>query len=452
MITNEEKIQFYAELDLLTEGFYQYIHRERTEPDGAITLFKRFIEFYDADWIGILDVDCNLRSWSAQCFYNRETGSTTETLIQTPEIFDSFPHWVETVRRGNPVVITDIEDTKEEYPEEYEKYKLFNVQSVIGVPYHNCNTGVLVVKNPRRFKENYKALNVMAYILTTEIIASQCREHINRMLDSDKITDIKTVKINMLGDFSIEGFNMNITRDDMKSELTRYIVAYLATNPKQYVPVSKFSEGYTGGDKETRWRDYIYKFRSLWRSRAEAPDKYQLIETCESGYRINPEINLITDVDTAINMEQAIDSTSVADTKIQLLLDYYERFSGEFLPGDYSVDWVAQIRADFQNRYSQRVIELLRLLNDKSDFAKVEKISHEMILKHPDSVDFRYWEIVAQWGQRKADAAKASMIAAMNSLEKYAWSMLVQLLIELPNLSEDTKAIFAGFSSHKDMY
>jgi len=52
-VTGEEKILFYDEIERLTQGFYQYMHGERTQPDGAVTLFKRFIDFYDADWMGL---------------------------------------------------------------------------------------------------------------------------------------------------------------------------------------------------------------------------------------------------------------------------------------------------------------------------------------------------------------------------------------------------------------
>jgi len=49
-------------------------------------------------------------------------------------------------------------------------YKRLHVQSVLGVPYRNCGSGLMVVRNPKRFKNCYTGLNIIAYIVTNEIM------------------------------------------------------------------------------------------------------------------------------------------------------------------------------------------------------------------------------------------------------------------------------------------
>ena len=39
------------------------------------------------------------------------------------------------IRNCEPIIIEDIEDIREEAPEEYEMYKRLKVKSVLGVPY-----------------------------------------------------------------------------------------------------------------------------------------------------------------------------------------------------------------------------------------------------------------------------------------------------------------------------
>lgn len=196
-VTIEEKILFYDEIQILTQGFYQYMHGERTQPDGATTLFKRFADFYDADWVGLLDVDCNFESWSAKCFYNAVTGSTTETLIGKPERVATAPSWVDAVRTGKPIIVEDIEDIKDLLPSEYEMYKRLEVNSVIGVPYKNIQMRLIVVKNPKRFKSEALALNVMSYISTMETIAVNRRKNMERHTEPDepsRYEDVHTVE------------------------------------------------------------------------------------------------------------------------------------------------------------------------------------------------------------------------------------------------------------------
>ena len=166
-----EDLLFRKEVMRQFEYFYQYMHGDRKEPDDAETIIKRSIDFFDADWIGLIDFDLEVGAWSTRCFYNKRTGSSTETLIEDAESAEQAKRWVQAIRGGKPIVIEDI---REEAPEEYAMYKRLHVQSVLGVPYKNCGSGLMVVRNPKRFKSCYTALDIIAYIVTNEIIAKQC--------------------------------------------------------------------------------------------------------------------------------------------------------------------------------------------------------------------------------------------------------------------------------------
>ena len=71
------------------------MHGERMEPNEAETILKRSIEFYDADWIGLIDFDLEVGAWSTRCFYNKRTGSSTETLIEDAESAAQAKRWVD---------------------------------------------------------------------------------------------------------------------------------------------------------------------------------------------------------------------------------------------------------------------------------------------------------------------------------------------------------------------
>ena len=82
VFTNEEYKKFTEATMHQAEQLFQYMHGERNEPDDPITVLKRHIQFFDADWIGLIDFDLDLGRWSTKIFYNANTGSSTETLIQ----------------------------------------------------------------------------------------------------------------------------------------------------------------------------------------------------------------------------------------------------------------------------------------------------------------------------------------------------------------------------------
>lgn len=225
-----EDLLFRKEVMRQFEYFYQYMHGDRKEPDDAETIIKRSIDFFDADWIGLIDFDLEVGAWSTRCFYNKRTGSSTETLIEDAESAEQAKRWVQAIRGGKPIVIEDIEDIREEAPEEYAMYKRLHVQSVLGVPYRNCGSGLMVVRNPKRFKSCYTALNIIADIVTNEIIAKQRRDNIFRKQSEYEPTNYETVRINLFNGVTVASKDLFFDEDDMKSETLRFLIAFLSCN------------------------------------------------------------------------------------------------------------------------------------------------------------------------------------------------------------------------------
>ena len=102
-----EDLLFREEVMRQFEYFYQYMHGDRKEPNEVETIFKRSIEFFGADWIGLIDFDLEVGAWSTRCFYNKRTGSSTETLIEDAENAAQAKRWEQAIRGGKPIVIED---------------------------------------------------------------------------------------------------------------------------------------------------------------------------------------------------------------------------------------------------------------------------------------------------------------------------------------------------------
>lgn len=439
----EEKILFYDEIEKLTQGFYQYMHGDRTQPDGAITLFKRFAEFYNADWIGLLDIDCSFRSWSAQCFYNAVTGSTTETLIEKPERFETAPSWVEAVKSGVPIIVEDIEAIKDSLPIEYEMYKRLEVKSVIGVPYRNMNMGLMVVKNPKRFKSEALALNVMSYITTMEVIEVNRRKNIQRHVEATDMLNYNDVRIKLFGEFTIESKDLLIKGEDVKSELIKFAVAYMTVNVGKSFPKEKLSSVYYNGTDTACWPDIIYKFRQKCRELRPAMENQtcDLINTYNSGYGLCKKLNIESDVDTFEKMVKLIDDTGIIDSKIDILKDFYVKYQDDFLPGMTECEWILTSRQDYRRRYIEKMSLMLRLLHGKRDYTSVVRYGTDILKRFPHSVEIRYWQVVALWELGEADILKHSIDAGKEILQEHEWGLFIELLAKNHSSEEAKKYI-----------
>lgn len=430
VLLEEEKALFYDELKKLTKSFYQYMHGDRTQPDGAVTLFKKFVSFYDADWIGLLDVDCSFESWSAKCFYNAVTGSTTETLIGKPERFASAPSWEKAVRKGEPIVVEDVEQIKDCSPIEYAMYKRLEVDSVIGVPYRNFHKGLMVVKNPKRFKTETYALNIMSYIVTNEIIEVNRRKNITRQIRPGEPLNYRDVRIKLLGDFCIESKDILITADDLKSDLTKFAIAYMTVNLGRKIPQSKLSAVYFNGEDTARWTDIMYKFRLKWREARPLVDceKYILIETHKAGYCFSENLDIKSDVICFEQMVKTIEDAGNIETKIELLEDFYVRYGGDFLPGETDCEWILTTRADYKRRYLEKMSQMLQLKFDKAEYNSVVHYSTDLLKLYPHSVEIRYWQVLAFAELKKSDCMNNTIDAAKKILQKHELKLFIDML------------------------
>lgn len=227
--SDEECRLFTERIMQMGEEWYKYMHGERTEPDGPKAVLQRHLQLFEGDWIGLIDYDMAMGVWSTKCFYNAKTESTTDTLIGDAEGAEQALRWLKAVQSGQPIIINDIEDIKDEAPAEYAMYKRLQVHSVLAVPYRNCGSGLMVVRNPKIFDDNYVALNIMAYIATNEILAYRRKQHLERQLVPYVPNNNREIRVNLFGKFEILGKDLHITTEEIPAPM-EFMIAYLCCN------------------------------------------------------------------------------------------------------------------------------------------------------------------------------------------------------------------------------
>lgn len=438
---NEEEAILFSE-EILRQGryFYQYMHGERTEPNETVTILKRSIEFFDADWIGLIDFDLEVGAWSTRCFYNKRTGSCTETLIEEAESASQAKRWIKAIQGGSPIVIEDIETIKEEAPEEYEMYKRFRVQSVLGVPYRNCGSGLMVVRNPKRFKRCHEALNILAYVITNEIIAKQRRGNIYRRQSEYQPNSYDTVRIDLFGDMTISSKDLFFGEKDMKSEALCFLIAFLACNPGKFFSAECLNSKYES-EKDISWADLIYKFRIKWKNaRNLEDDTLQLILTTEKGYGLNPKLNIITDVGLAEDLMRVIDDTADRLAKIELLRKFHALFHGEFMGNSFTRNaFIRENRLHYRLKFIEKMESFMKLLCAQGNYSSMEGYCNDILKYYPKSADIHFWRIVALTKQGSMDAVKEIDENLKELLDEQSHAILCRRLHLELNLSEKDK-------------
>jgi len=94
--------------DLESQLYYQHL----SPKEVAQQVLKATCQFYDADWCGLIQVDLDLNLWTPFWWFN--AGATDKTMLLTEEYESAefLDRWVQTVRKGIPMVVPDAEATK----------------------------------------------------------------------------------------------------------------------------------------------------------------------------------------------------------------------------------------------------------------------------------------------------------------------------------------------------
>ena len=140
------------------------MHNEEGTSNIVTAAVKACYEFYDADWAGVLTADPITKMWSPSVWLSRRTGWNSETLFEEYEVFDDYPRWVDSLHTGQPVIIEDVSMLTDLSESEARHYKKLHVIGVIGATFGERPTGFMVIKNPRRYKENPDFTKMMAFV------------------------------------------------------------------------------------------------------------------------------------------------------------------------------------------------------------------------------------------------------------------------------------------------
>lgn len=430
----DEECRMFTELVMeMGEEWYRYMHGDRTEPDAPETLMKRHIKFFDGDWMGLIDFDLSMGAWSTKYFYNKTTNSSSETLIKEAECAEQAKGWIVAIRNNAPIIIEDIETIKESAPKEYAMYKRLKVESVIAVPYRNNGSGLLVVRNPKRFKTNYVALNIMSYIITSELNAIRRRRHISRKTVDYEPKNYNEVQIRLFGEMKIIGKDLTLPKSEI-AEPIRFLIAYLAMNPGKAICPEQLNELY--GEKICSWKNLVYKFRTKWKTlRFMDGEENQLIITTDHGYMLNPDMKIFVDAIHVSEMMKAIEDSGDVAAQIEMLRKFMAMFYGEFMESEtMDNQFVLEYKSLYNTTFVAKMDKLLELLYSQRQFSALIGYSIDILKIYPGSVNVYAWRIAAFRQQGQMDLVKSTYETASSIFDSD----------EVKMLEEKLESIFAG--------
>ena len=227
-----EYVRYCIEQEHTISALEARLHEADDPQIIAEETLKTACRFYGGDWAGILDVDLDLDVWTPLWWFNAGPRDKTTNLFGEFQLAKSMPNWIESLRNGRSICITNTKDIERIYPEEYAIYKRLLVNSVIGVPFGPNPVGILAIRNPTRYVNYDSALNIFAYVIHRAMAQQKTIDSSRLILSPDAIKTDKDIIVNFFGSMEICTSQGILCEREFNSPRSSRVVTYLLLNAK----------------------------------------------------------------------------------------------------------------------------------------------------------------------------------------------------------------------------
>ncbi len=385
-------------------------------------------DFYDADWCGMFDVDMMLDLWMPFWWHNKKTGGMTQTQLKEGRVLGSFEMFRRMIVDNAEYYQSDIESIKDSKPEEYELFVSQDVQSFMAVPYSRREHGIIFLRNPKQFGGKADMLRIISNILIQEINE---QKHLDRMKINAAASDVRKdadVIVNLFGGIEIMTDQGKLVEAEMKSAVCSKIFVLLMLNRHRGMSARELSE-LVLADKDYEnpignLRTHLYRLRNMFDLLSDA----DLIVTKSNGYRINPDLKIVTDYEQFEKLCGRITPYMTDQKQIELLKEAVKIYDGRLFPNGTGDMWHISYSARYHLMYIKAVDQLMELLNRSEDFKALHDYAMRVVKIDPDNPTVIFWLVVALRKNGAIDMAKKHLESAKARLLEEEYRELEQRL------------------------
>ena len=410
----------------------------------ALEMLVAAVEFYDGDWCGVVEADLEVGAWTPLWWYDRRTGGMTPTRFLELEDAAPMQRWITAMRQGTPICIENTEDVKDTHPGEYSVYKRLNAYSVIAAPFWKNPSGFLLVRNPKRFKRYTSLLQMYAYVAVSTINEKKLLERSNQSFSPENIKRDTDVNINLFGQLSVYTSKGVLTEGVLNSPKLSRLLGYLVLHRERAVPPRMIVDALWPEEEIENPGNKIKALAFRLQSAFSIISDYRLVVSTTNGYRINPELNVMTDLDQfdryrrdAQNMPS---SSNSSDAKIELLKKAAALYHGSLFTTASGEHWLIPTEVSYRLKYNGVINELMRELSAIRSYSLIQEYAGMALQVDPRNADAYFWLITALNRLGSPEIARSELSTAQIMLSSEEISVLLERLRY--SESEKNKLIF----------
>ena len=249
-----------------------------------------------------------------------------------------------------------------------------------------------------------------------------------RQLTPEIIKTDKDIVINLFDELQIITSKGILTGKDLKSpKISRLIVYLLLHEGRPASPYEIVRDLWNEEDIDRAGmnvKTLIYRFQQMFSQISD----YRLIEATSSGYRINPDLHVITDLQIFEGYWNEAQVTADPVAKGHLLKKAMEIFKSGPIPEFGGEQWFMPTITYYGLRFAGVVNQLLTTLDRANDYVCILEYANIAVKALPKNAEMHFWLVYAMTRLGAPEMAKSQKAAAKQMLTEEDYADLINRL------------------------
>lgn len=429
---DSEYVTYCIEQEQTLSKLEAELHSNDDPKEISMQSLQSACAFYAAAWTGIIEVDLELGVTTTGWWYNADPKITTLQKMYEFENFFPMETWQKAVKSGQPIVLLDMNDVAKRSPQEYQVYNRLDVHTLIAVPFGPKPLGFLVIRNPTRYKNLTSAARGFAYIIHRALAQKRTIDRVKMALTPEEIKSDKDFIINFFGDMEIITQDGVWKEQDFNSPKSSRAVAYIMLQRKSAHSALAIADALYPEDNadidtiNKNIRGYMYRFRKSF----ELISKHKLIEYTSNGYRLNPTLNVRTDLQQFETIWEQVQQDIPVPHKVYMLKRAIKLYKGAVFQSACDDHWLVGIATEYKMKYISIVNELLSILAGFEDYDGVHHFALKSLKLVPENVKAQYWLVYSMYHSGAVVIAKRELQQAKLRLTEDEFTTLKKYIIK----------------------
>ena len=408
----------------------QLYYRHLPPKEVALRVMETACKFYDADWCGLIQVDLDLGLWKPLWWHNECQEDNTTILTNEFESSEFLDRWVKAVRRGTPMVVSDAEEVKDLYPDEYQLYERLGIKSVLAIPLEPRQIALIAVRNPQRYIHQTSMLKLLAYVLLAAYNDKRMADSLSMAFSPENIKSSHDVFISLFGELKIHTSRGVLPGSDLKSPKISRLLTFMLLSKKKALSSLEIVQEIWPEELEDKdepgkkVKQLVYRLRQAFSIISDE----QLILSTPSGYQFNPDLNITTDFQMFDELCIAAAKATSTINKVGLLEKAASLYQGKLLSTADGEHWLVHYANRYHLAFMSTVNELLKQLMDFHAYDLLHQDAALALTIAPENTKAYYWLICSYRKQHMDELASGELAAAKQKLPEDEYQKLLSLL------------------------